>query len=183
MNRKTNQMVHNYELFPVSCQPSTATHQAQLSPLYLAVYNPPGFPFHKGCFHHPYNSTFQAHTPQACLQAAPLIGPCLFHQDSRQQEHGTQDCHHIPITSWPCRKMWKMLLATRHCDKHFKRWVVIAQTLPILITIPVLYISWERNLFLTAVYISTSAPTTPLTKTRMKCWKRLDWLWISFSLQ
>ena len=32
-----------HELFPASCQPSVATHQAQLSQLYPAVYNPPGF--------------------------------------------------------------------------------------------------------------------------------------------
>ena len=34
-----------HELFPASCQASVATHQAQLSQLYPAVYNPPGFPF------------------------------------------------------------------------------------------------------------------------------------------
>ena len=61
-----------HELFPASCQASVATHQAQLSQLYPAVYNPPGFPFHGGRFHHPYASTFQAHTPQARFQAAPL---------------------------------------------------------------------------------------------------------------
>ena len=59
-----------HELFPASCQPSVPIHQAQPSPLYPAVYNPPGFPFHGGRFHHPYASTFQAHTPQACFQAA-----------------------------------------------------------------------------------------------------------------
>ena len=60
-----------HELLPASCQASVATHQAQLSQLYPAVYNPPGFPFHGGRFHHPYASTFQAHTPQARFQAAP----------------------------------------------------------------------------------------------------------------
>ena len=40
------------ELYPASCQPSVATRQAQLSPFYPAVYNPPGFPFHGGRFHH-----------------------------------------------------------------------------------------------------------------------------------
>ena len=60
-----------HELFPASCQASVATHQAQLSQLYPAVYNPPGFPFHGGRFHHPYASTFQVHTPQARFQVAP----------------------------------------------------------------------------------------------------------------
>ena len=60
-----------HELLPASCQASVATHQAQLSQLYPAVYNPSGFPFHGGRFHHPYASTFQAHTPQARFQAAP----------------------------------------------------------------------------------------------------------------
>ena len=60
-----------HEFFPASCQPGVATHQAQLSPLYPAVYNPPGFPFHGRRFHHPHASTFQAHTPQARFQAAP----------------------------------------------------------------------------------------------------------------
>ena len=95
-----------HELFPASCQPSVATHQAQLSQWYPAVYNPPGFPFHGGRFQHPHASTFQAHRPQARFQAAPLIGPCLFHQDHRQQqERGTRDCRRILITSWPYRKM------------------------------------------------------------------------------
>ena len=40
-----------------------------------AVYSPPGFPFHGGRFHHPYVSTFQAHTPQARFQAAPPHRP------------------------------------------------------------------------------------------------------------
>ena len=60
-----------HELFPASRQPSFATHQAQLSSLYPAVYNPPGFPFHGRRFHHPYASTFQAHTPQTRFQGAP----------------------------------------------------------------------------------------------------------------
>ena len=60
-----------HEFFPASCQPGVATHQAQLSPLYPAVYNPPGFPFHGRRFHHPHASTFQAHTPQARFQVAP----------------------------------------------------------------------------------------------------------------
>ena len=68
-NRPDGAQLH--ELFPASCQPSVATHQAQPSPLYPAVYNPPGVPFHGGRFYHPYASTFQAHTPQACFQAAP----------------------------------------------------------------------------------------------------------------
>ena len=49
--------------FSPSCLPSVATHQAQLSQLYPAVYNPPGFPFLGRRFHRPYVSTFQAHTP------------------------------------------------------------------------------------------------------------------------
>ena len=60
-----------HKLFHASCQPSVATHQAQLSQLYPAVYNPPGFPFHGGHFHHPYASTFQVYTPQARFQVAP----------------------------------------------------------------------------------------------------------------
>ena len=60
-----------HKLFYASCQPSVATHQAQLSQLYPAVYNPPGFPFHGGHFHHPYASTFQVYTPQARFQVAP----------------------------------------------------------------------------------------------------------------
>ncbi|KAL9961693.1 hypothetical protein ACROYT_G030688 [Oculina patagonica] len=60
-----------HELYPASYQPSVAAHQAQLNPLYPVVYNPPGFPFPGGRFHHPYASTFQAHTPQARFQAAP----------------------------------------------------------------------------------------------------------------
>lgn len=60
-----------HELFPASCRPSVVPHQAQLSKLYPAVYNPPGFPFHGGRFHHPYASTFQAHTSQARFPAAP----------------------------------------------------------------------------------------------------------------
>ena len=63
-----------HKLFPASCQASVATHQAQLSQLYRAVYNPPGFPFHGGRFHHPYASTFQAHTPQTRFQAASPHG-------------------------------------------------------------------------------------------------------------
>ena len=59
-----------HKLFPASCEASVATHQVQLSQLYRAVYNPPGFPFHGGRFHHPYASTFQAHTPQTRFQAA-----------------------------------------------------------------------------------------------------------------
>ena len=61
MNMKTTRML----------QPGVATHQAQLSQLYPAVYNPPGFPFHGRRFHHPHASTFQARTPQARFQAAP----------------------------------------------------------------------------------------------------------------
>ena len=123
----------------------------------------------------------------------PLIGPCLFHQDHRQQqERGTRDCRRIHITARPCPKVWKnAMVAATIFPKNFvshhttpwsststigwyartraqERWCT-AQTLPTLITIPVLYISWEKTLFLTAVYISTSAPTTPLTKARGKC--------------
>ena len=158
-----------HELFPALCQPIFATHQAQLSQWYPAVYNPPGFPFHEGRFQHPHASTFQAHTPQARFQAAPLIGPCLFHQDHRQQqERGTRDCRRILITSWHYRKMWNnaMVAATifpknfvrRHTTSWSStstvgwyagtrtqgRWCT-AQTLLTLITIPVLYISLRKK--------------------------------------
>ena len=62
----------------------------------------------------------------------PLIGPCLLHQDHRQQqERGTRDCRRILITSWPCRKMWKnVMVAATIFPKNF----VSHQTT-----------SWKRN--------------------------------------
>ena len=59
-----------HELFLASCQPGVATHQAQLSKLYPAVYNPPGFPFYGGRFiihtltHH---RSFRSGTPSSDL--------------------------------------------------------------------------------------------------------------------
>ena len=59
-----------HELFLASCQPGVATHQAQLSKLYPAVYNPPGFPFYGGRFiihtltHH---RSFPSGTPSSDL--------------------------------------------------------------------------------------------------------------------
>ena len=46
---------------------------------------------------------------------------------------------------------------------------VDVQTLPIPVTIRVLRISCEKSLFLTDVYISTSARTTHLMKARREC--------------
>ena len=70
-----------HELYPASCQPSIATPQAQLSPLYPSVCNPPSFSYHGVRFHQPYASTFQAQIPQARFQAAlpyrPLSIPPL----------------------------------------------------------------------------------------------------------
>ena len=42
----------------------------EVNSLLSCCYNPPGFPFHGGRFHHSYASTFQAHTPQVRFQAA-----------------------------------------------------------------------------------------------------------------
>ena len=59
-----------HELFLASCQPGVATHQAQLSKLYPAVYNPPGFLFYGGRFiihtltHH---RSFPSGTPSSDL--------------------------------------------------------------------------------------------------------------------
>ena len=93
-----------HELFPVSCQPSVATHQAQLSQLYPAVYNPPGFPFHGGRFHYPYASTFKAHTTSSFPSGTPslvLVYSTRTIGSSRSAALGRR----ILITSWPCRKM------------------------------------------------------------------------------
>ena len=70
MNVKTTWMLHRHELFLASCQPGVATHQAQLSKLYPAMYNPPGFPFYGGRFiihtltHH---RSFPSGTPSSDL--------------------------------------------------------------------------------------------------------------------
>lgn len=88
------------ELYTASFQPSVDLHQAQLSTLYPAVYNPPGFPFHGGLFDHSF-----AHTHRKSVSKRhPSIGPCLFHH-RQQQEPGTRDCRHIRITSWPSQKI------------------------------------------------------------------------------
>ena len=121
----------------------------------------------------------------------PLIGHCRQFHHRQQQGHGTSDCRRIYITSWPCPKMCRSAMdAVKVLQKNFVRnhitsWLstltvrwyagtttqgrwCTAQTLPIPITIPALRISCEKTLFLTDVYISTSAPTTHLMNARRK---------------
>ena len=163
-NRPDGAQLH--ELFPASCQPSVATHQAQPSPLYPAVYNPPGVPFHGGRFHHPYASTFQAHTPQACFQAAPphrsLSIPPGRSASARAWHPGLSP-HSYYLVALPKNVKKNAMVAVTFFLKNFvshhttswlststvgwyagtraqERWCT-AQTLPTLITIPVLYIS------------------------------------------
>ena len=180
MNVKTTRMLHNY----MSCFP----HRANQA---LPLIKHSGVNCTQLCIIHQaflsMEDVFIIHTRQhfklthhkLVSKRHPLIGPCLFHQDHRQQqERGTRDCRRILIASWPCRKMWKnaMLAATifpKNFVSHYttswsststvgcyagtraqERWCT-AQTLPTLIAILVLYISWEKTLFLTTVYIST----------------------------
>ena len=121
----------------------------------------------------------------------PLIGHCRQFHHRQQQGHGTPDCRPICITSWPCPKMCRSatdavtVLQTPHniVVKQVDRRVVrrddntgtlvytgcTAQTLPIPITSPSPAHIMRKNLFLTDMYISTSAPTTHLIKARRKC--------------
>ena len=107
MNVKTARMVHNYMIcFPhrasqvlrlikhsrVHCTQLCIIHQAFLSMEDVFIIH---------TLQH-----FKLTHQKLVSKQHPLIGPCLFYQDHRhQQEHGTQDCRRILITSWPCRKM------------------------------------------------------------------------------
>ena len=142
-----------HKLFYASCQPSVASHQAQLSQLYPAVYNPPGFPFHGGSFHHPYASTFQVHTTSSFPSGTPssvLVYSTRTLGRSRSVALGIVAAFLLPRGL--AEKYEKMVAATKFRQpphnivvKYFHRRVVerwcTAQTLPTFITIPVLYIS------------------------------------------
>ena len=76
------------------------------------------------------------------------------------------------VQNGECRKYGvRKMRSVRKCGLYKSRSVENAEDLTGYIggKRGVLYISREKNLFLTAVYISTSAPTTPLTKAREKC--------------
>ena len=111
-----------HDLYPAPGQPSVAAHQIQLGSLCPTVYNPPAFLSTEHVFlmhtRHHFKFTRKAFLPKL----HPLIGHFRHSNYRQQQEHGTQVCRRIRITSWHCQQMLKSVTNAVTCSqKNFVR--------------------------------------------------------------
>ena len=87
---------------------SVAAHQMPVG----SLYNPPSFPIHGARFPLPYTPS-QAALPYRV--SAIFVIPTIYHQ--QQQEHDTQVCRCIRITSWPFQQMLKSATNAVTCSQ------------------------------------------------------------------